>query len=462
MQDTLIDLTAGPHKSSRVLGAWLASQPGAAVRAGIVAADVAPVPASEITRGTEMYDMLTGAMGGGTGVPVTERTAMAISAVYACVGLLGGAVAALPFHVYKRQKDARERIDSDLWWLFNEEPWPTWTAASAWSWATQSIGLRGDGFWRIHRVTPYTNAIEGFEPLHPGAVFVERVDGRNVYTYTDIDGRLFTVDQADMLHFPGIGFDGLRSITPLRAALRNGAGIALAADEYAGAFFRNGARPDVALITQKSLDATQAQQVRESWADKHRGVTNASNVAILHGGWDIKQLTMSAEDAQLVATRQYQVADIARTFGVPSHMIGHTEKSTSWGSGVEQMSIGFVRYTLQRYLDAMRQEINRKVWPRSRQYYAEHDTEALLEGDAKAQAEYYSKALGGPGAQGWMRINEVRALKNLPPVAGGDKLVMAGSAAPATKPTEPPADKPEGDDPAADPDTSGADDASQT
>lgn len=423
-----LDLTARQHTSG-VLTHWINSRPGAAQRAGVQAA----TPISEIVPGTEMYDVLTGAaMAGGAGVAVTERTAMASSAVYASVGLIGGAVAALPLHIYKRLDDGRERHDTDLWWLLNEEPWPTWTAASAWSWAAQSIALRGDGFWRIHRVTPWTNAIQGFEPLHPGAVDVRRVKGRNVYSYADDDGEIVTVDQDDMLHFPGLGFDGMRSLTPIRAALRSGAGIALAADEYASSFFRNGARHDFALATDSVLTREQAQQIRAVWAERHQGLSNAHNVAVLHSGLKVQQLSMTAEDNQLLQTRKFQVEDIARAFGVPPHMIGYTEKTTSWGGGVEQMSIGFVRYTLRRYLDWIVQEVNRKLWPRSRQIFAEHNTDALQEGDAKSQAEYLSKALGGPGTQGWMRVNEVRRLKNLPPVPGGDKLVFSGGA-PAKK-----------------------------
>ena len=136
---------------------------------------------------------------------------------------------------------------------------------------------------------------------------------------------------------------------------------------------------------------------------------------------------MTAEDAQLLTTRQFQVEDIARVFGVPPHMIGYTEKTTSWGSGVEQMSIGFVRYTLRRYIDAIQQEINRKVWPRSLRVFGEMSADALMDGDSKAQAEYFAKALGGPGAQGWMTINEVRKLKNLPPIDGGEQVFRAGA-----------------------------------
>jgi HK97 family phage portal protein len=384
----------------------------------------------DIKPGTEMFDILTGGFGmQGAGMPVTEQTVMAIGAVYACVGLIGGALAALPFHLYKRLSDGRERYDSDLWWMFNESPYGSWTAASAWQFAAQSIALKGDGYWRIRRVSPYTNAIEGFQPIHPDKVQVVQENGRNYYLVANDKGAIETIDSADMLHFTGIGFDGRRSLTPIRAALRPAAGIALAADEYAGSFFKNGARPDFALVTEGKLADDSAKLLRDTWASRHGGPGNAHLPAILTGGLKVQQLTLSAEDAQLLATRNFQIQDIARIFGVPPHMIGYTEKTTSWGSGVEQMSIGFVRYTLRRYLDAITQEINRKIWPRSRLYFGEFNTDALLDGDSKAQSEYFGKALGGPGTQGWMTINEVRKLKNLKPVANGDQLVMAGAAA---------------------------------
>lgn len=415
------------QSGSVILNAWRAGREQERVQAASI---------SSAVPGTEMYDVLTGGFSAvGAGMAVTEQSAMSVSAVYASVGLIGGAIAALPFHIYKRSKDGRERYDSDLWYLFNEQPWDNWTAASAWSWVAQSIALRGDGYWRIRRVSPYSNQIQGFEPLHPGKVMPRREKGRNVYLVINEDGVLETVDQDDMLHFPGIGFDGLSSMTPIKAALRHGAGIALAADEFAGAFFKNGARPDFALSTEKALTKDQVESLRATWASRHQGVGNAHLPAVLQGGLKVEPLTMKAEDAQLLATRKFQVEDVARIFGVPPHMIGFTEKTTSWGSGVEQMSIGFVRYTLRRYLDSMRQEVNRKVWPKSRLFFAEHNTDALLEGDAKAQAEFLSKALGGPGTQGWMTINEVRRLKNLPPIEGGNELIFSGAAAAADAPS---------------------------
>lgn len=401
------------------------------------AATVAPVPVSGIDSASAMFDILTGGSQGSAGVAVTEQTSMCVSAVYACVSLIGGAIAALPFHLYRRTDEGRERYDADLWWLFNESPWPNWTAASAWQFAAQSIALKGDGFWRIRRVTPYTNAIAGLEPLHPDRVQTRIEKGEKIHIVRRDDGTLETIADVDMLHFPGIGYDGVRSLTPIRAALRTPAGIALAADEYAGAFFRNGARPDFALTTDKSLNPEQVTSLRKTWAARHGGPSNAHLPAVLQGGLKVEQLTMTAEDAQMLETRKFQVEDIARIFGVPPHMVGHTEKTTSWGSGVEQMSIGFVRFTLRRYLDSMQQEINRKIWPRSLKFFGEFNADALLDGDSKTQAEYFSKALGGPGTQGWMTVNEARKLKNLKPVDGGDKLIFAGSAPTATPSEQP-------------------------
>ena len=416
---------------STILNSWRADR-----QAARSALPQAATPVSEITRGTAMFDVLTGGFGpGSTGVPVNEQTAMCVSAVYACVALIGGAIGALPLNLFKRTADGRDSYSSDLWWLFNEQPWSNWTAGSAWSFAAQSIGLRGDGFWRIHRVTPYTNQIQGFEPCHPGRMAIVRQQGRNYYRYIQDDGTEVVIDQDDMLHFPGVGFDGVRSMSPLRAALRPQAGIALAADEFAAAFFRNGARPDFALKTNGNVTKEQADLLRATWGEKHSGVHNAHLPAVLTGGLEVQQLTMNAEDAQLLTTRKFQVEDIARIYGVPPHMIGYTEKTTSWGSGVENMSIGFVRYTLVRYLTGMRQEINRKIWPRNNQVFCEFNLDALLQGDATAQAGYFSKALGGPGTQGWMTINEVRHLKNLKPLPDGDRLVQAGAAgAPAQTP----------------------------
>ncbi len=395
-------------------------------------------PLSTAGRGSTLYNLIANA---GSGV-VSEAQAMRIGAVYASVALIGGAIAAMPFHLYQRTDTGRARYDTDLWWLLNEAPEPAWTAASAWHYAAQSILLRGDAFRQIHRASAYSPRIIGFEPIHPDAMQVDRIDGRNRYTFWvrtstgTVEKRVR--DQDDMLHFPGVGFDGLRSLTPVTAALGQSASLAKAADEQAASFFKGGSRADHAVIVPKELklDEDQRALLKESWAAQKQHYTDTGVPPFLVGGMDIKQLTINAKDAQLLETRQQSVEDIARIMGVPPHMIGKTDAATSWGTGIEQMSIGFVRYTLGRHLDNISQELNRKIWPRSRIYFGEFNRDALLEGDSTQQANYLSKALGGPGAQGWMTVNETRRLKNLPPIDApwANTVTQAGSAATTQQP----------------------------
>lgn len=390
-------------------------------------------PSSSGTYGSTLYNWLAEGAAGS----VSEDQAMRVGAVYASVALIGGAIAALPFHIFQRTKDGRDRVEDDLWWLFNESPMPAWTAASAWQYVALSTLLKGDGFWQIHRASKFSPRIVGFEPHHPDAVSVKRVDGRNQYTvYAEVDnGRIErrVLDQMDVLHFHGVGFNGLRSVTPIRAALGSTASLALAADGHTSAFFRGGARPDQAIVVPPTMKVNDDQRkiIRETWAEQRSHYDATGIPPVLVGGMDIKPITINAVDAQLLETRQQSVEDIARIMGVPPHMIGKTDASTSWGSGIEQMSIGFTRYTLTRHLDPARQEINRKCWPRSSGRYGEHNLDALLEGDSKTQSEYLSKALGGPGSQGWMTVNQVRRMKNMPPIPEpwADTVQRSGSKA---------------------------------
>ena len=371
-------------------------------------------PTSSGVAGSTLYDWLTGGAAA-AGMAVSERAALSVSAVFACVDIIAAAIAGFPFHLYRRGEKGRERYDSDLWWLFNESPHPAWTSASAWEFAVMNVLLQGDGFWQIHRASKYSNTIVGFEPHHRLSVDVRRVDGRNKYIVTPQEGERFVLDQDDMLHFPGLGFNGLTSLTPLQYALRNGAGIALAADKSAADFFRTGARSELFLSTNGKVDPAQQEQLRERWKAKAAGAANALYPVILSGDWKAEKIGLSAVDAQLIETRQFQVEDVCRIYGVPPHMVAKTDASTSWGSGIESMGTGFVRFTLRKHLNRISQEINRKVWPRSRLYYGEHNVDALMEGDSTAQATYFAKAAGGPGTQGWMSVNEIRRLKNLPP-----------------------------------------------
>lgn len=409
---------------SVILSTWKAEREAARLQ------NAGPVyPSSAGPAGSQLYEWMTGGNLSTAGPAVTERTAMGIGAVYACIGLIGGAIASLPLPIYKRTTAGRERADHDVWWLLNEQPCAGMSAAVMWEYLVWSLLLHGDAFAVIQRAGPQ---IIGFQPVHPLTVTVHDVaalGGRLAYT---VVGEPKTIDQDDMLHIPGLGFDGRRGLSPLRYAARQTFGLSLAAEEYSARFFSQGARPDYIITTEASMSPEQQRLFRESWMARYSGLQNSHIPALLAGGKsDVKALSLSPEEAQLMAMRTFQASDVARIFGVPPHLIGITEKTTSWGTGIEQQSIGFVKYTLQRHLVKIEQEINRKVFRQTQQLFAEFNTAGLERGDTKARNESYRIAAGRAGEPGWMTINEIRRLENMPPVAGGDQLFNPSAGAPA-------------------------------
>lgn len=372
-----------------------------------------------------------GAKPASSGVAVTVESAKRSAAVYSCTRLIAGAVALLPIPVYERTIDGgRKAIEHPLWWMLNESPYPTLTACSFWEWMLASSLLRGDGFAQILR--DRNGTITGFMPLPRQCVEVEERNGRLVYYVSDGVSTPYGLFDEDVLHFPGFGFDGCKGESVIRYAARQAVGTALAADDYAGEFFANGASPSIALTYPQGVAPTENQQnhLRDQFTERYTGQGNRHKPLLLVNGGKVEPISLTAEDSQLLETRKFQVVEIARAFGVPPHMIGETSASTSWGSGIEQMSIGFVRYTLGPHLRRIEQELNRKLWPRSPKFFVEFNRDGLLAGDSKTESEVISKSLGGPGAQGWRTVNEARRLKNLPPVPGGDVLFITTTSTP--------------------------------
>lgn len=398
--------------------------------------DVTPAVNNSLSLGSaELYELLAGSPAA-AGVAVNEASAMRVTAVYACVRLIAGAIASLPLAVYRRTDDGRERVRNDLWWLLNEQPCPTVSAAVFWEYLLAQMLLSGDALAEIERGRG--GAIRGLIPLDSRAVGIRNVSGRLRYEFCR-DGQWLGRDQDDILHIPGFGFDGTRGMSVIRHAAREAIGLALAAEAFSSRFFASGAHPDVALKVPGKMTQEQIDNLRRIWASKYGGAHNASLPIVLTEGTDLKEVTLSAQDSQLIEARRFQVADIARAFGVPPHMVGETDKSTSWGSGIEQQGIGFVQYTLAPHLNRIEQEINRKCF-RTERLFVEFNVEGLLRGDSKARAEYYTRALGGTQNPAWMTPNEIRRLENLPPLAGGDHLAQPQDfhdAPPTTQTDEP-------------------------
>lgn len=386
----------------------------------------------------EISNLLTSGSQSSAGQVVSEATAMRVSAVYACVALIAGAISTLPMPVYERTATGRNKVDHPYFWLLNEQPDPDISAAVFWEYLVSARLFYGDGFAEIVRPSFRSNRIIGYKAHHPLRVMPFRdVEGSLWYRVQPLVGAMYVLDPADMIHIPSLGFDGLTSPSPITYAAKQSIGTLLATGEFNARFFSNGARPDFALKTKSAMSEDQAKLLRNTWVARHGGASNSHLPAILTGGLEIEQLTLSSVDSQILETANWNLEEVCRVLGVPPFMVGSTEKSTSWGTGQENMSRGFVKYTLLRDLRKIEQEFNRKMWPVREKYFVEFDVSGIERGDLKTENEALRIALGRAGEPGWMSQNEVRHVKLLPPIEGGD-VVSTG-----LKPgeTTPPADK---------------------
>jgi HK97 family phage portal protein len=366
-----------------------------------------------------------------SGTTVSATSAMRVSAVAACVAKISGAIISMPIHEYSLEDgDIPSRLPrSDLWYLLNEQPSQQYTAASMWEGVSMAQLLRGDAFgllrWRMN------GTLREILPLPWGSVSPVRTPSQGVRYYVNLPSHGISTwfDPSDILHFPGLGFDDvcMRSMSVIQYGARNAIGNALAMDEYSGKFFEGGAHPSIILNSSARMSDAQITQLQTAFANRYSGLANAHRLPlVLTEGITAKELSLSAEDAQLLEARKFQVMDIARAFGVPGFMIGESTGSTSWGTGLESISRAFVQYTLQPWLRKIEQELNRKLYPRNNGRFLEFHREALYETDLKALGDYFRAALGGPGAgDGWMSKDEVRRRIKMPPVDGGSEIYRA-------------------------------------
>ena len=401
------------------LRAWL-NDPARCRRAtpGISNADT-----GSMTWSDEMRAGQFGSAGSGWGPAVTDSSAMQVGTVYACLDRLSGAVAQLPLHEYTEDSDLeRARAPkSDLWWLLNESPSPAWTAAAWKAWIVRCVKLRGDQHTEIVR-SPAGRPLR-LLPHHPDCVSPTRVGARLRYDVWDEEqGRVRGIDQDDMLHFCGFGFDGMRSVSAIRWAARSAVASELGSADYMGKAVTEGGMPRVSLQSPNKVDPTQAKQLRDDWLAIYGGGDGAKLPLVLGNGMTANTLSISPVDLELLASRKFSKGTICEVLGVPPIIIGDSEKTSSWGTGIEQVTRGWVQFSIAPMLCGWEEELNRKLFRRAGRFL-EFSLAALLRGDTKTQAEAYRIALGGPGTgDGWVSVDEVRKQLNQPPL-GGDAAI---------------------------------------
>lgn len=438
------------HHTSRVLANWANSRPGAARRmedvgngAQLVRVQNSAVYSTVSSDNTAM-DALFQPLPTASGMAVNDKTAMAVTTVFACLSKLAGAMTQLPVGQFRYDKNGdRKRVqDSPLWWLLNEQPHTVWTAASWKEWIVRCVYLRGDQHTQIVRGSDAGGGqVKGLLPHHPDLVrarYVKAASGlRVVYDVVDeFTAQVTTVDQDDMLHFAGFGFNGLRSVSAITHAAKQAVGNSLAASEYTGRTIGEGAMPQIAIEYPdgKKLSPEQAKQLRDSFVATYTGLGARKLPLVLTEGGKINELNISPVDMQLIEARRFEREDICQALGVPPIIIGDSDKASSWGTGIEQITLGFVKFTVKPMLKRWQEELNRKLFRNAGQFI-EFELDALLTGDSKAQNEAFKTALGGPGSgDAYMTVNEVRRIKNLPWVEGGDELFKAqrGTTTPPT------------------------------
>lgn len=402
---------------SRVLMQWLAGRPsGGFDRAGVS-------NLTALSSDAEAMRALFQPLPSSSGFAVTDYTAMLVSTLYRCLSTIAGAWMQLPVHQYRMlANDGRESMgQTPLWWLLNESPDDAWTAASWREWIVRCVHMRGDQHTEIIRKAGASSAgaIQSLLPHHPDNVRPRRDGRRIVYDVFDpATGKSRGVDQDDMLHFAGFGFDGLKSLSVVQHAARNSIGNALAASDFTGRQLGEGAMPKIALKYPNKLSPEQAKLLRESFVAAYSGPGSQKLPLLMTEGGEAQPLTWNAVDLELLASRRFEREDICQACGVPPVLIGENDKTSSWGTGVEQITLGFVKYTIKPHLTRWSQEMNRKLFRRAGQFI-EHDLDELLAGDSKAQGEFFRSALGGPGSgDGWISVNQVRRRKNMPPLEG--------------------------------------------
>lgn len=371
---------------------------------------------------------------GGTtaGKPVNEHTAMQMTAVYSCVRILAETLAGLPLHIYKyNDSGGKEKyLQHPLYRLLHDEPNPEMTSFTFRETLMSHLLLWGNAYAQIIRNA--RGEVIALYPLMPNKMTVDRdKNGRLFYLYqrsiedapTLGKDSLVYLDPSDVLHIPGLGFDGLVGYSPIAMA-KNAIGLAMATEEYGAKFFANGAAPGGVLEHPGTIK--DPQKVKDSWNAAYQGSTNSHRVAVLEEGMKYQQIGIPPEQAQFLETRKFQINEIARIFRVPPHMLADLEKSSF--SNIEQQSLEFVKYTLDPWVVRWEQNMCRSLLMASEKptVFIKFNVDGLLRGDYVSRMSGYATAR----QNGWMSANDIRELENLdriPVELGGDLYLINGA-----------------------------------
>ena len=360
---------------------------------------------------------------------ISDERALQISTVWACVRLISTVVSSLPLDVFETVENNRAKVglDNPLARLLRYSPNQFMTPVEFRECMTMQLCFYGNAYALIERNSQ--GDVISLTPLQSVNMDVRLQGKRVVYRYKR-GTEYADFSQQDIFHLKGFGFNGLVGLSPIAFACKS-AGVAIAMEDNQRDFFANGSKsPKILKTGGPVLTKEQRTQLDENFKEIAGGPVK-KRLWILEGGFDAMDIGVSPQDAEQMAARKFQVSELARFFGVPPHLVGDVEKSTSWGSGIEQQNLGFLQYTLTPYLTRWEQSLHRWiVKPADRgRLHAEHNLDGLLRGDSAARADYQTKMVNAA----LRTVNELRRIDNLPPLPGGDVATRQSQNVPITQ-----------------------------
>ena len=352
------------------------------------------------------------------GVDVSEKRVLGLPAYFRAVAVTAGTIASLPIKVMRagtrepfKQRTVFDRPNPRQ----TAVEWKLTSATNALSWGAAFDRKLRDGSGTVREVWP----------IHPSRVRVEEDDpseanrSGKVFLIRDRSGVEHRYTDVDIMHRPYISTDGVCGVRPLEL-FRQSLGIAIAGDTASAKLFKNGSMMPGIITTDKDLTGQKevVDRLRARWKEMTAGVGNAGEVGILDNGAKYQPIALPPGDVQLLESRKWAVTEIVRMIGTPPHLAGDVERSTSWGTGIEEQVLNWVKFTLNLWIISHEERYNAELLPNIA--YCKHSLEGLLRGDSKARAAFYHAGI----TDGWLNRNEVRELEDREPVDGLDEFIV--------------------------------------
>ena len=359
-----------------------------------------------------------------TGINVNEQNVLTLSAVWACARLISETIGTLPLGMHERTSAGkRPAPQHPLHFIIGSQPNTDTISSVFWESVVAAMLLRGNA--RCEKLM-VGNRVVGLNFLYPARLSISRkMDGTKEYRYTEDNGRQRVIPASRIWTLPGWSLDGVNGVSVIRYGAQV-FGAALATDQAASGTFSRGLQPTTYFKYPKLLKPGQREEAREMIEDRLSGALNAGRPAILEADMDVGTIGINPKDAQMLESRGFSVEEICRWFRVPPWMVGHTEKSTSWGTGIEQQMIGFLVFTLGPWLKRIEQSIVKDLLtPAERlRYYPKFAVEGLLRADSAARAAFYSVMVNN----GILTRDEVRELEDRAPMGGNAAVLTVQTA----------------------------------